>query len=111
MREAAAAHGIEEFVKPVGFGCNLVFASNDSDGAPSPEYRRRRLPETIARGVQIPSLVVSYSHTNDDVDRTLEAIDGALGVYAKALVAGSTDGFLVGAPSRHVFERRFSVDA
>ena len=35
------------------------------------------------------------SHTDDDIDRTLEAIDGALQVYAKALVDG-TDGYLVG---------------
>jgi glutamate-1-semialdehyde 2,1-aminomutase len=42
-----------------------------------------------------------------DIDRTLIAIDGALGVYAKALIDG-TQSFLVGPPSRHVFERRFA---
>ena len=53
-----------------------------------------------------PSLVVSYSHTDEDIDRTLDAIDGALQVYAKALVDG-TDGYLVGPPSRHVLDRRW----
>ena len=93
---------------PVGFGCNLVFAHQRPDGEPSQAYRTLFLQETIARGVLMPSLVVSYSHTDDDVDRTLEAIDGALGVYAKAIEAGTTDGFLVGPPSRHVFDRRFA---
>jgi glutamate-1-semialdehyde 2,1-aminomutase len=111
LRAAAAAHGVEQFVMPVGFGCNLVFATYDAAGEPSQAYRTLFLQETIARGVLMPSLVVSYSHTDDDVERTIEAIDGALAVYAKALDAGSTDGFLVGAPSRHVFERRFSVEA
>ena len=60
----------------------------------------------IRRGVLMPSLVVSYSHTDADVDRTIDAIDGALGVYAKAMVDG-TDGYLIGAPSRHVFDRRW----
>ena len=52
-----------------------------------------------------PSLVVSYSHTDEDVARTLDAIDGALGVYAKAMADG-VEGHLVGPPSRHVFDRR-----
>ncbi len=39
------------------------------------------LQETIARGILMPSLVVSYSHGDEDIDRTVEAIDGALGVY------------------------------
>jgi glutamate-1-semialdehyde 2,1-aminomutase len=111
MRDAAVAHGVDQFVMPVGFGCNLVFATHDAAGEPSQAYRTLFLQETTARGVLMPSLVVSYSHTDDDVERTIEAIDGALAVYAKGLDAGSTDGLLVGSPSRHVFERRFSVEA
>ena len=53
------------------------------------------LQETARRGVLMPSLVVSYSHTDDDIDRTIEAIDGALAVYAKAMVDG-TEQYLVG---------------
>ena len=48
----------------------------------------------------MPSLVVSYSHSDDDIDRTIEAIDGALAVYARALADGTTDRLLVGPPSR-----------
>ncbi len=33
-----------------------------------------------------------------DIERTLEASDGALAVYAKAVSAGTTDGLLVGPP-------------
>ena len=40
------------------------------------------------RGVFAPSLVVSYSHSDDDIDRTVEAIDSALGVYRRALEDG-----------------------
>jgi glutamate-1-semialdehyde 2,1-aminomutase len=107
MREAARRHGVEQYVAPIGFGCNLVFSTNDPDGQPSQSYRTLFLQETIARGVLMPSLVVSYSHSDADVDRTIEAIDGALGVYAQAIEAGSTDGLLVGPPSRHVFDREF----
>jgi glutamate-1-semialdehyde 2,1-aminomutase len=54
----------------------------------------------------MPSLVVSYSHSDDDIDRTLEAIDGALAVYADAM-NDRVESFLVGPPSRPVFERRW----
>ena len=47
------------------------------------------LQETIKRGVLMPSLVVSYSHTDADIDATVEAIDGALEVYARALEDGA----------------------
>ena len=54
----------------------------------------------------MPSLVVSYSHQDDDVDRTIAAVDGALEVYARALEDG-VEGLLVGPPTRHVFDRRW----
>ncbi len=105
LRESAARHGLAEHVFPVGFPCNLVFATRGPDGEPSQEFRTLLLQETVRRGVMMPSLVVSYAHTDADIDATLEAIDGALGVYAQALSDG-VDKFLVGSPSRVVFERR-----
>ena len=45
---------------------------------------------------------MSYSHTDADVDRTIEAVDGALAVYAKALSDG-VEGYLVGRAVKPVF--------
>ena len=106
MRDIATNHGVANYVMPVGYPCNLLFGTLDPDGRPSQAYRTLFLQEMIVRGVLTPSLVVSFSHTDEDIDRTLEAIDGALQVYAKALVDG-TDGYLVGRPSRHVLDRRW----
>jgi glutamate-1-semialdehyde 2,1-aminomutase len=55
--------------------------------------------------VLAPSFVMSYSHSDADIDRTLVAIDGALEVYARGL-AGDPMSLLTGRPSRTVFERR-----
>ena len=52
----------------------------------------------------MPSLVVSYSHADADIDLTVEAIDGALGVYRQALEAG-VERYLVGRPSQTVYRR------
>jgi glutamate-1-semialdehyde 2,1-aminomutase len=108
LADLAAQHGISEFVGPIGFPCNLLYRTLDPDGQASQPYRTLFLQETIRRGVLMPSLVVSYSHSDEDVDRTLEAIDGALGVYANALTDGC-EPFLVGKASRPVFERKWRV--
>ena len=91
---------------PVGVPCNLMFATLDPDGRPSQSYRTLFLQETIRRGVLMPSLVVSYAHIDQDIADTLDAIDGALEIYSRALEDG-VDGFLVGPPSRYVFDRKW----
>ncbi len=105
IRAAARARGVEGHFKVVGRPCNLLYTALAADGRPSQSFRTLFLQETIRRGVLAPSFVVSYSHGDADVDRTIEAVDGALAVYARALEDG-VERHLVGAPSRMVFERR-----
>lgn len=101
----ARSHGLEDRVRICGRPCNLSFATLGPDGAPSQAFRALFLQELIARGILAPSLVISYAHRAADVERTLEAIDGALGVYRRALDAGGVRRFLEGAPTRPVFRR------
>ncbi len=105
VRAVIARHDLEAYVEIVGRPCNLFYGTLDQDKHPSQEFRCLFLQEIIRRGVLAPSFVVSYSHTDDDIDRTVEAIDGALAVYSRALADG-VDKFLVGSASRHVFDRR-----
>jgi glutamate-1-semialdehyde 2,1-aminomutase len=106
IARVAKERGVEKHVKVMGRACNLLYGVTGPDGKPSQEYRTLFLQETIKRGVIAPSLVVSYSHRDEDVDRTVEAFSGALEVYARALEEG-VDRYLVGPPSRPVFDRRF----
>jgi glutamate-1-semialdehyde 2,1-aminomutase len=105
VREAARRRGLAEHVPLYGRACNLFYGTRDRDGRPSQALRTLFLQEIIRRGVIAPSFVVSYSHSDEDIDRTIEAVDGALGVYAQALEDG-VDKHLVGGPSRVVFDRR-----
>jgi glutamate-1-semialdehyde 2,1-aminomutase len=50
----------------------------------------------------MPSLVVSYAHTDADIDLTVAAIDQALAVYRQALDHG-VERYLVGRPSQTVY--------
>jgi glutamate-1-semialdehyde 2,1-aminomutase len=102
FRQAAAAHGLEGHVTIVGRPCNLLFGTLDRDGKPSQEFRTLFLQETIKRGVIMPSLVVSYAHEDADIDQTIDAIDGAMAVYKRALDDG-VEKHLVGRPSQPVY--------
>jgi glutamate-1-semialdehyde 2,1-aminomutase len=56
------------------------------------------IQELLRRGVLGPSLVISAAHTDADIEHTIDAAAGALGVYACAVEAGSTEGLLDGRP-------------
>lgn len=107
VSQRAEMRGLGRHVRVIGRPCNLVYSTLDPDGEPSQAFRTLFLQETIRRGVLMPSLVVSYSHSDEDIDRTLDAVDGALEVYGRALEDG-VEKHLVGRPSRMVFERRWS---
>jgi glutamate-1-semialdehyde 2,1-aminomutase len=59
----------------------------------------------IKRGVLGPSFVTSYSHSDADVDQTVESVRGALEVYRRALENG-VDSLLEGRPVRPIDRRR-----
>ncbi|ULK97089.1 glutamate-1-semialdehyde 2,1-aminomutase [Bradyrhizobium sp. I71] len=105
IESAVQRRGLAGYFRLVGRTSNMVYACCDRDGVPSQTFRTLFLQETIRRGVLAPSLVTSYSHTNDDIDRTIEAIDGAFAVYQKALEDGP-EAHLIGRPVAPVFRRR-----
>jgi glutamate-1-semialdehyde 2,1-aminomutase len=104
VEEAILHRGLSNFVKISGRPCCLLYSSLDREGKPSQAYRSLFLQETIKRGVLMPSLVVSYSHTDSDIDATVVAIDAALEVYARALNDGP-ERYLIGRPSQIVYRR------
>ncbi len=101
---AIRRHDVVGHVALHGKPCCLVFSNRDQDRKQSQSFRTLFLQELMKRGVLGPSLIVSYSHTDEDVDRTIEAFDDALAVYRKALDDG-VDDLLVGQPSQIVYRR------
>jgi glutamate-1-semialdehyde 2,1-aminomutase len=105
VARAARELGLENHFVVLGRDCNLVYSARDAQGAPSQAYRTLVLQETIRRGVLMPSLVVSFSHGDAEVDRTVDAVRGALEVYRRALESG-VERFLEGRPVQPVFRPR-----
>jgi glutamate-1-semialdehyde 2,1-aminomutase len=105
INEVSKAHGTLEFVQVLGHPSNLVFTTRDPAGEPSQIYRTLMLQELIRNGVIAPSLVVSYSHTDQDVDKTVRAFENALQVYKRALDSGAEQ-FVVGPSIKPVYRAR-----
>jgi glutamate-1-semialdehyde 2,1-aminomutase len=70
--------------------------------AASQELRTLFLQEMIQRGVIAPSFVISAAHSDADVDRTIEAVAGALAVVRRALDDG-IEPYLRGRPVKPVW--------
>lgn len=104
FRQASTRHGLSALVDVHGKECCLVFSTRDQDGHPSQAFRTLFLQELIRRGILAPSFVVSYSHTDQDIDRTIEAIDGALAIYRRAL-EDRVERYLVGRSSKVVLRK------
>jgi glutamate-1-semialdehyde 2,1-aminomutase len=106
---AGIEKSIEEFRLHGYFGligrpCCLVYFTRDQDKNPSQSFRTFFLQEIIKRGILAPSFIVSYSHEDKDIDKTVEAVHEALGVYRKALEEG-VEKYLVGRPVKPVFRK------
>ncbi len=99
---AAQAAGVERQVECLGRPCCLLFTTRDQDGRPSQEFRALFLQELLRRGILAPSFVVSYSHSDRDIDLTIAAVAEALVVYRQALDNG-VEKYLVGRPVQPVF--------
>jgi glutamate-1-semialdehyde 2,1-aminomutase len=102
VRQVAADLRIADYFQVAGRASNLIFVTRDSDGNRSQPFRTLFMQETIRRGLLMPSFVISYAHTDADVDFTIEAVAGALRVYCRALEDG-VDRYLVGRPVKPVF--------
>jgi glutamate-1-semialdehyde 2,1-aminomutase len=104
IRAVTQRLGIEDRFLVLGKPCCLVYSARDQKGEPSQAFRTLFLQETINRGLLLPSLVVSYSHSNEDIDRTVEGIAEALSVYRRALDEG-IEKYLVGRPVKPVMRK------
>ncbi|HEX3625615.1 MAG TPA: glutamate-1-semialdehyde 2,1-aminomutase [Verrucomicrobiae bacterium] len=87
-----------------GRPCCLMYATLDQNRKPSQAFRTLFLQETMRRGLLMPSLVISYAHSDLDIQRTIGGISEALEIYRRALEDG-VDRYLEGRPVKPVFRK------
>ena len=104
VNRSITENNLEGFFEVAGRPCNLIFATYDQNRQRSQPFRTLFMQELIRRGVIGPSFVVSYSHSDADIDRTAEAVHGALRVYRKAIEEG-VEHYLEGRPVQPVYRK------
>lgn len=104
INQAIELTGVKGYFEVLGRPCNLIFSTLDVEGNRSQSYRALFMQEMIRRGMITPSFVVSYSHSNDDIDRTIDAVCESLRIYSKALEEG-VGKYLIGEPVKPVFRK------
>jgi glutamate-1-semialdehyde 2,1-aminomutase len=95
---------LEGYFGCIGRDCCILYTTCDAERRPSQPFRTLFLQETIRRGLIAPALVVSYSHSDGDIDRSIAIIGEALWIYRKALEEG-VDKYLQGRSVQPVFRR------
>jgi glutamate-1-semialdehyde 2,1-aminomutase len=106
VNQSIAEHQLEGYFELMGRPCNLVFVTRDAQGERSQVFRTLFMQELIRRGVLAPSFVLSFSHTDADLERTADAVFEAHATYRKALQEGA-EKYLVGRPVKPV-DRKYN---
>ena len=104
IRKSIVEFGLNKYFVISGKPCCLIYGTRDNNKKPSQLFRTLFLQELIKRRILAPSFIVSYSHDDKDINRTIEAVHESLYIYRKALDEGIND-YLVGGSVQPVFRK------
>jgi glutamate-1-semialdehyde 2,1-aminomutase len=104
VNRASGELGLRDYVSIIGPDCCSFYTTRDHEKKPSQPFRTLFLQETMKRGLLMPSSIVSYAHTDKDIETTVQRVAEALVVYRKALDEG-IEKYLVGDPVKPVYRK------
>ncbi len=104
MNTLAAGLGLGDFFRAYGIPCSPTYMTKNKTGDVCPGMRTLFAQEMNRQRVMMPWIALSYSHSQSELDKTLEAVRKALAVYADALDAGY-ERFLAGHVIKPVFRK------
>jgi len=95
---------LEDYFGVIGRPCHMVYFTKDQDKKSSQPFRTLFFQETIKRGLLAPSLIVSFAHTDKDIDHTVERIADSLYIYRQAIDEG-IEKYLISRPVKPVIRK------
>lgn len=105
LRELVLQKGLEDNIEIKGHPCWLLLLFKDEKGNYSDAIKTLVFQELIKEGVLFRGTFnISVSHTQEDIDITIDAFAKALDVYSKALIEGWQN-YLIGEPIKPVFRK------
>jgi glutamate-1-semialdehyde 2,1-aminomutase len=105
FNSSAKEFGINNCVKMMGTACSPYQVFMYERGNINLPLRTLYLQEMIRHNVLIPYIAPSYSHTDIEVEQTLEASRKAMVVLKQAIESGTTEGLLIGEAVKPVFRK------
>jgi len=103
--KAAQEAGISDLVDVGGYDCKPAFAMLGNDGKPCMTTRTLFLQETIKRGVLMPYIVPSFSHSPQIIDDAMIKVTEAFAVINQARNENNIRGFVQGDIVKPVFRK------
>lgn len=86
-----------------GYSPRMMFDYRDKEGKQDWKYNSLFMQECVKRGVLLGwSIFPCYTHTNQDINYTLEVFEDAMKIYKKAMNSNSFSSFLEGEPIKIV---------
>jgi glutamate-1-semialdehyde 2,1-aminomutase len=104
MNDIARTLGIEKHFSAEGFACSPYYFTRDQEGNVSLDFRTLFAQEMIKGGVLIPWVALSFSHRDEELKLTLDAVERSLKIYKQALADGY-EKHLKGKPIKPVFRK------
>lgn len=104
LNEIAGEYSLQDYFYMEGAECSPNFVVCGKDRKASFEYRTVFCQEMIKAGILMPYIAIAYEHTEEVIDRTLEAARKAMKVYNEAL-NGEVGDFIEGNVIKPVFRK------
>ena len=88
-----------------GYPVRIKVVGQDSEGNDSILLRSLFIQEFVKRGIFVhPGIVyISFSHTKEDIDKTIQALIDSIPIFKKATEENNIESYLEGKPSRPVY--------
>jgi glutamate-1-semialdehyde 2,1-aminomutase len=103
FRRVAAAEGVADHVRIIGFDCNPQILCTRADGSFWPALHTSFHEEVISWGVLIPWITITYSHRDAELAQTLEALQQGMRKVKRALANGDVEASFEGEAVKPVF--------
>jgi glutamate-1-semialdehyde 2,1-aminomutase len=108
FRALARSERVADHVRIIGFDCNPQIVCTRADGTFWPELHTSFHEEMISWGVLMPWITITYSHGQEELDRTFEALQKSMTKVRRILDDGTVDESFAGEAVKPVF-RTFNI--
>ena len=105
FNDLAKSKGIGEFLYMEGYPCSPNYIVKDSEKIISMAYRTLFAEQMLESNVLMPYIAISASHSNTELDITLNAAEKAMNIIVQALNDKSVDNYLKSPIIKPVFRK------